>query len=172
MKSGDILLKKWCFGIGRAKPRKMMGQSASGEASTYITYPKYRTIALQVESAEKKGNFWHVKGKQFATLTGKPKAVEVVVEQKGEKHPLFIVAGQKRPFHFIPASLAGNLTSDEGMPPVGSLISLNKKHALVVGVERNQLTVFVNGKYDTLAVKPGSIKWTADKLLTSLAKKS
>ncbi len=115
---------------------------------------------------------WHVKGKQFATLTGKPKAVELVVEQKGEKYPLFVVAGQKRPFHFIPASQAGYLTTDEGMPPVGSLISLNKKHALVVGIERNQLTVFVNGQYDTVAVKPGSIKWTADKLLTSLAKKS
>ena len=172
MKTGDILLKKWCFGIGRAKPRKMMEQNSSGEANTYITYPKYRTIAVQVESAEQKGKMWHVKGKQFATLTGKPKAVELVVEQKGEKYPLFVVAGQKRPFHFIPASQAGDLTSDEGMPPVGSLISLNKKHALVVGVERNQLTVFVNGKYDTLAVKPGSIKWTADKLLTSLAKKS
>jgi hypothetical protein len=172
MKTGDILLKKWCFGIGRAKPRKMMEQNSSGEANTYITYPKYRTIAVQVESAEQKGKMWHVKGKQFATLTGKPKAVELVVEQKGEKYPLFVVAGQKRPFHFIPASQAGDLTTDEGMPPVGSLISLNKKHALVVGIERNQLTVFVNGQYDTVAVKPGSIKWTADKLLTSLAKKS
>jgi len=172
METGDILLKKWCFGIGRAKPRTMMEQNSSGEANTYITYPKYRTIAVQVESAEQKGKMWHVKGKQFATLTGKPKAVELVVEQKGEKYPLFVVAGQKRPFHFIPASQAGDLTTDEGMPPVGSLISLNKKHALVVGIERNQLTVFVNGQYDTVAVKPGSIKWTADKLLTSLAKKS
>jgi hypothetical protein len=172
METGDILLKKWCFGIGRAKPRTMMEQNSSGEANTYITYPKYRTIAVQVESAEQKGKMWHVKGKQFATLTGKPKAVELVVEQKGEKYPLFVVAGQKRPFHFIPASQAGDLTTDEGMPPVGSLISLNKKHALVVGIERNQLTVFVNGRYDTVAVKPGSIKWTADKLLTSLAKKS
>ena len=51
VKKGDILLKKWCFGIGRAKPRKMVGQNASGEAQTYITYPKYRTIALNPKRA-------------------------------------------------------------------------------------------------------------------------
>ena len=59
---------------------------------------------------------------------------------------------------------------DDGIPPVGSLISLNKKHAIVVEVDRNQLTVFVNGKYDTLTVKPGSVKWHSDKILKSLGK--
>ena len=85
MKKGDILLKKWCFGIGRSKARKMVGENHSGEAETYFTYPKYRTIALQVETAEKKGKQWHVTGKQYASLTGKPKTVTVVFDQKGKE---------------------------------------------------------------------------------------
>ena len=171
MKNGDILLKKWCFGIGRAKPRKMLEQNASGDTNIVITYPKYRTIALLVESAEKKGKKWHVKGKQFASLTGKPKEVEVVLDQKGpEEHPYFVAGTQKRPFHLIKLGTCAGIATDDGIPPVGSLISLNKKHALVVEVSRNELKVFVNNKYETVAVKPGSIRWTDDKLLKSLQK--
>ena len=171
MNKGDVLLKKWCFGIGRAKPRTMVGQTASGDAVTYVTYPKYRTIALQVESAEKKGKTWHVKGKQYASLTGKPKAVEMVFDEKGpEKRPYYMVGTQKRPFHLLPLGKASGIGTDEGIPPVGSLISLNKKHAIVVEVDRNQLTVFVNGKYETLTVKPGAVKWHSDKILKSLGK--
>ena len=40
---------------------------------------------------------------------------------------------------------------------------------LVVEVGRNQLTVFVNGEYETLTCKPGSVKWHSDKILTSMA---
>ncbi len=172
MKSGDILLKKWCFGIGRGKPRKMVGQNHRGEAETFVTYPKYRTIALQIESAELKGKKWHVKGKQYASLTGKPKSVEKVFDVKGsEKRPYYIEGTQKRPFHLIPMALAGGIVADEGMPPVGSLISVNKKHAIVVEVGRNQLTVFVNGGYETMAVKPGSVKWFSDKILKNICEK-
>lgn len=169
VKKGDILLKKWCFGIGRAKPRKMVGQNASGEAQTYVTYPKYRTIALKVESAEKKGKLWHVTGTKFASLTGKPKACTLVFEEKGKNRPVFVTGGQKKPFHLIPMANAGNIVAEEGMPPIGSLINVNKKHALVVEVGRNQLTVFVNGEYETLVCKPGSVKWHSDKILTSMA---
>ena len=169
MKKGDILLKKWCFGIGRSKGRQMVGENHSGEAETYFTYPKYRTIALQVETAEKKGKQWHVTGKQYASLTAKPKAVTVVFDQKGkEGRPRFVVGGQKQPFHLIPAEAGQRIVSDEGMPPVGSLISVNKKHALVVEVGRNELTVFLNGVYEKLACKPGSIKWHSDKILKSI----
>ena len=171
MEQGDILIKKWCFGIGRAKPRTELAQNAGGEAQTFITYPKYRTIILKVESAEKKGKLWHVKGKQWASLTGKPKSVDVIFEQKGKNRPFFITGNQKRPFHLIPAAQAGNTEDNTGMPPVGSLISVNKKHALVVEVGRNQLTVFVNGKYESLTVKPGSVRWHSDKILMSVAGK-
>jgi len=169
MQKGDILIKKWCFGIGRAKARKMVVENTSGEARTYVTYPKYRTIALKVESAEKKGKLWHVTGKKFASLTGKPKAVTLVFEEKGKTRPFFVTDGQKRPFHLIPMANAGNIVSEEGMPPVGSLINVNKKHALVIEVGRNQLTVFVDGSYETLTCKPGSVRWFSDKILTSMA---
>ena len=169
MQAGDILMKKWCFGIGRAKPRKMVGQNSSGEAETFITYPKYRTIAVRIESAEKKGKAWIVTGKQFASLTGKPKDVKIVFEEKGEKRPYFVTGGQKRPFHLIPMANAGNIIAEEGMPPVGSLVSVNKKHALVVETGRNQMTVCVNGEYAPLPCKPGAVKWFSDKILTSMA---
>jgi len=172
MKKGDILLKKWCFGIGRSKGRQMVGENRSGEAETYFTYPKYRTIALQVETAEKKGKQWHVTGKQYASLTAKPKTVTVVFDLKGQEgRPRFVVGGQKQPFHLIPAEAGQRIVSDEGMPPVGSLISVNKKHALVVEVGRNELTVFLNGTYEKMACKPGSIKWHSDKILKSISKK-
>ena len=52
MKKGDILLKKWCFGIGRSKGRQMVGENHSGEAETYFTYPKYRTMPWLLKSGE------------------------------------------------------------------------------------------------------------------------
>jgi len=81
------------------------------------------------------------------------------------------VGTQKRAFHLIPTEMGKRIVSDEGMPPVGSLISVNKKHALVVEVGRNELTVFLNGAYEKLACKPGSIKWHSDKILKSISKK-
>jgi len=169
MKAGDILLKKWCFGMGRAKARDMIGENSSGEAVTYITYPKYRTIAVKVESAVKKGKFWHVKGKQYVSLTGKPKDVTTVLEEKKRKErSYFLVASQKRPFHLLSGQEQDEFES--GIPPVGSLINVDKKHALVVEVNRNELTIYVNNKYQKLAVKPGSIRWHSDKILKSIGR--
>ena len=74
MEQGDILIKKWCFGIGRAKPRTELAQNAGGEAQTFITYPKYRTIVFKVLKAEKKNGQWLVEGDQYIFHHGKPKA--------------------------------------------------------------------------------------------------
>jgi hypothetical protein len=54
------------------------------------------------------------------------------------------------------------------MPPVGSLVTLNKRHALVVSVGRNEMTIFLDGRYTTVSVKPGTIKWWSDKIIASL----
>ena len=171
MKQGDILLKKWCFGIGRAKPRKMLAQTGEGETQTYVTYPKYRTIAMQVSSVERKKNQLVVKGTQYATLTGDPKEVtQTFDEHRIGDYVCYKVGGQARPFHLIPAELAEGIVSDKEVPPVGSLVKVNKKQAIVIASDRNQLTVFVDGKRETVAYKPGSIKWHSDKLLKRMAK--
>ncbi len=81
-----------------------------------------------------------------------------------------MVGTQKRPFHLIPAALAKGMVGDKDVPPVGSLVNINKKQAIVIASDRNELTVFVNGKRETVAYKPGTIKWHSDKLLTSIAK--
>ena len=38
MQQGDVLMKKWCFGTGRAKAREEAVQGANGEVKTYVTY--------------------------------------------------------------------------------------------------------------------------------------
>ena len=58
----------------------------------------------------------------------------------------------------------------EGMPPVGSLVTINKKHAIVCAVGRNEMTVFAQGIYTTVKVKPGTIKWREDKILAAIPK--
>ena len=63
MQVNDILMKKWCFGMGRSKVREEATMGANGELQTFRTYPKYRTIVFKVEKATKKGNQWHVEGK-------------------------------------------------------------------------------------------------------------
>ena len=55
----------------------------------------------------------------------------------------------------------------KGIPPIGSLITVDKKHAIVTAIERNQLTVFVDGNLKTIVCKPGQIKWHSDKVLLS-----
>ena len=58
MNAGDVLMKKWCFGMGRSKAREEAVQGANGEVNTYVTYPKYRTIVFKVDSANKNGEEW------------------------------------------------------------------------------------------------------------------
>ena len=162
MQPNDYLMKKWCFGTGRGKVEAKMGNT--GELETYFTYPKYRTIVFKVEKATKKGNQWHIEGQQYSSLNAPPKATNLVlVEKKG----VYKVKGQKRPF--LQIQNPGVMT-DEGVPPVGSLITVNKKHAIVTAVGRNELTVFVNNKLEAIKFKPGKIKWQSDKILASAVK--
>ena len=165
MQQGDVLMKKWCFGTGRAKAREEAVQGANGEVKTYVTYPKYRTIVFKIDSAIKAGDTWTVKGKQFASLRGEGKAKTVKLV---EKNGCFYPAGQKRSFLKMQNP---NIPVETGFPPVGSLISVNKKHAIVTEVGRNALTVFINGALKTITCKPGTIKWFSDKVLLSAMKK-
>jgi len=164
MQANDILMKKWCFGTGRGKvkAREEAHMNTSGELETYRTYPRYRTIVFKVEKATKKGKQWHVEGKQYSSLNGKPKATKLVLN---EKNGLLFAPNQKRPF--LQIQNPGMLT-EEGLPPVGSLITVNKKHAIVTAVGRNELTVFVNNKMQTITCRPGTIKWHSDKILASV----
>ena len=164
MKADDILMKKWCFGLGRSKAREEAIVNENGELQTYRTYPKYRTIIFKVEKATKKNKQWHVEGKQYSSLNGKPKTTKLILE---EKHGVFRAPGQKRPFFQI--ENPGQLT-EEGFPPVGSLITVNKKHAIVTAVGRNELTIFVNNKMQKITCRPGTIKWHSDKILASAVK--
>jgi len=162
MKKGDVLLKKWCFGISYRKLYERV-EMEGGEAKTTYSFPKYRSIALRVLSVKKKGkNGYEVEGEQFASLTAKPKKVKVVLKEL--PNGTFSVEGQKKVYHklSIPPVL------DDKMPPVGSLVTLNKRHALVVSVGRNEMTIFLDGIYTTVSVKPGTIKWWQDKIIASL----
>tara|TARA_R110000824_G_scaffold35790_3_gene111801 strand:- start:4513 stop:5016 length:504 start_codon:yes stop_codon:yes gene_type:complete len=166
MNAGDVLMKKWCFGMGRSKAREEAVQGANGEVNTYVTYPKYRTIVFKVDSANKNGEEWTVKGKQFASLKapGKAKTIKLT-----EKNGCFYPHGQKRPFLKVQNP---DIPITSGLPPVGSLISVNKKHAIVTEVGRNSLTVYVNNAFKTITCKPGTIKWFSDKVLLSAMKES
>ena len=161
MKQDDYLLKKWCFGFGRSKTkaREEVAVNANGELQTYRSYPKYRTIVFKIEKAQKKGDEWHVEGTQYASLTAKPKKTKLVLT---EKNGVLYAPGQKRPFLRIQSP---STVTEKGIPPVGSLITVDKKHAIVTDVGRNQLTVFVNGHTKTVVCRPGQIKWHSDKVL-------
>jgi len=161
MQANDILMKKWCFGTGRSKVRQEAAMNANGELQTYRTYPKYRTIVFKIEKAEKKNGQWTVEGIQYSSLNGKPKKTTLNLH---EKNGLLYAPNQKRPFLKIQDP---GMITEEGLPPVGSLITVNKKHAIVTAVGRNQLTVFVNNKIQTITCRPGTIKWHSDKILAS-----
>ena len=161
MISCDVLMKKWCFGMGRAKAREEAIQGANGEVSTYVTYPKYRSIVFKIDNVTKKGNQYTVKGKQYASLNGKAKEASLVLT---EKNGCFYADGQKRPFLRMQNP---NIPITSGFPPVGSLISVDKKHAIVTEVGRNSLTVYVNNAFKTITCKPGTIRWFSDKVLLS-----
>lgn len=161
MNVGDVLMKKWCFGTGRGKVREEAGMSANGELVTYRTYPKYRTIVFKVNEVSKKGKTWTVTGEQYSSLKGKGKKTTLVLT---EKDGCYYPKGQKRPFLKMQDP---NIPISSGFPPVGSLISVNKKHAIVTEVGRNSLTVWTNNRFKTLTCKPGTIKWFSDKVLLS-----
>jgi hypothetical protein len=165
MNTGDVLMKKWCFGMGRSKARDEATMNTQGELATYRTYPKYRTIVFKVDTASKKGDTWTVTGKQYASLKGQGKTTKL---QLIEKNGCFYVAGQKRPFLKIQNP---DILIESGLPPVGSLISVNKKHAIVTEVGRNCLTVWVNNTFQSITCRPGTIKWFSDKVLLSALKK-
>ena len=161
MKTGDILMKKWCFGMGRSKAREEAVQGANGELQTYRTYPKYRTIVFKVEKATKKGSKWTVEGKQYASLNAKPKNVKLTLD---DKSGLFYADKQKKPYLKMQNP---SIPIDSGLPPVGSLISVNKKHAIVTEVGRNSLKVYVEGALKEITCRPGTVKWFSDKVLLS-----
>ena len=158
---GDVLMKKWCFGMGRAKAREEVAMNRSGEAVTYKTFPKYRTIVFKVSDVSREGKTWTVKGMQYSSLKapGKSKTIQLI-----EKNGCFYPAGQKRPFLKMQNP---NIPITSGLPPVGSLISIDKKHAIVTEVGRNSLTVWVNNSFKTVTCKPGTMKWFSDKVLLS-----
>ena len=164
MQANDILMKKWCFGMGRSKVREEAKMNNKGELETYRTYPKYRTIVLKIEKATKEGKKLKVKATQYSSLNGKPKNVDLVFS---EKNGAYYVDGQKKPFFQVQNP---NITPEEGIPPVGSLIVVDKKHAIVTKTGRNELTVWVNDSFKTIVCKPGTIKWHSDKILTSIGK--
>ena len=162
MKTGDVLLKKWCFGISYKKLHARV-EMQGGEAVSVLSFPKYRSIALRVLSATKKGkNSWEIEAEQFASLTAKPKKIKTAI--KKVKNGQFVIDGQKRGYHKLDAPP----TLSDKMPPVGSIVTLNKRHALVTGVGRNEMTIFLDGKYSTLSVKPGTIKWRKDNIIASM----
>ena len=162
MKKGDVLLKKWCFGISYKKIYDRV-EVHNGEASVVMSYPKYRSIALRVLSATKKGkNSWEIEAEQFASITAKPKKIKTVI--KKAKNGQFVIDGQKKGYHKLDVP---PVLSDK-MPPVGSSVTLNKRHALVTGVGRNEMTIFLDGKYLTVSAKPGTIKWRKDNIIASM----
>ena len=165
MQANDVLLKKWCFGMGRTK-REEAGTNANGELQTWYSYPKYRTIAFKVLKVEKKNNQLHVEGEQFSSLNGKPKKKTLIFDVNGENQKVFYVPGQKKPF----LNLGEVSVTEEGFPPIGSLITVNKKHAIVTEIGRNELTVWVEGQLKKIVCRPGQIKWRSDKILKAVVK--
>ena len=164
MKTGDFLMKKWCFGVGTTR-KKWVEQRSTGEAEIVHRYPRYRTIVLEVIEAEQKNKTtWIVEANQYASLNAKPKKVKLTLGQN--KNKSFSIEGQKKPFHRIEFSK----DTVEGMPPVGSLITLDKKHAIVTATGRNSMTVWVGNKYHDVSVAPGSVKWKSDKIIASIKK--
>ena len=165
MKKGDVLLKKWCFGISYKKLVSRV-EVHNGEATTVASWPKYRSIALRVVSSKKKGkNTWEIEAERYASLNAKPKKIKAVI--KKTKMGTFEVEGQKKAYH----KLSSTTVLSDDMPPVGSLVTINKKHAIVCEVGRNEMTVFLNGKYATVSVIPGKVKWREDNIIASIPKK-
>ena len=164
MKKGDVLLKKWCFGISYKKIYNKL-EVHNGEATSVLSYPKYCSIALRIIKSKKKSkNTWEVEAERFVSLTAKPKTVKLVI--KKTKKGAFAVEGQKKVYHKLDQSAVLN----EDMPPVGSLVTINKRHAIVCAVGRNEMTIFLDGCYSTVRVEPGTVRWRKDNILASIPK--
>ena len=164
MNKGDVLLKKWCFGINYKKPENRV-EMHNGEAHVTVSWPMYRSIAVKILSVKKKGtNSWEVEAERYASLKAKPKKVKLNIKKTNQG--TYAVEGQKRVYH----RLSGSPTLSDKLPPVGSLVTLNKKHAIVCSVRRNEMTVFVDGGYITVGVIPGKIKWREDNIIASMPK--
>ena len=137
----------------------------NGEAQVVGSWPMYRSIAIKVLSVKKKGtNSWEVEAERYASLKAKPKKIKLSI--KKTKLGTYVVEGQKRAYH----KLSGSPVLSDKLPPVGSLVTLNKKHAIVCSVGRNEMTVFMNGKYATVSVIPGKVKWRKDNIIASMPK--
>ena len=116
-------------------------------------------------SVKKKGtNSWEVEAERYASLKPKPKKVKLNIKKTNQG--TYAVEGQKRVYH----RLSGSPTLSDKLPPVGSLVTLNKKHAIVCSVRRNEMTVVVEGGYITVGVIPGKIKWREDNIIASMPK--
>jgi len=170
MKENDILMKKWCFVIGRA--RKTVETNEQGEAEIVRSFPRYRTIVMKVASAKKlPNNKWEVEADKYTSLTKPPKRVKVILDQHqqmagGKIFSSYKSEGEKKSFYHVQASQ----DADEGMPPVGSLVTLNKRHAIVTETGQNQLTVWMDNKFHEVVVKPGTVRWHSDKILANAVK--
>jgi len=157
------------MGRAKVKGREEAVMNEKGELQTYVTYPKYRTIALKVIEAKrnpKDKNQWIVEANQYASLNAKPKKVSLTLNESSTG--LLYISGQKRPF----LKMGDISITEKGIPPVGSLIVVDKKHAIVTSTGRNELTIFVNNQFKTISCRPGTIKWHSDKILASLEKTS
>jgi|TARA_R110000787_G_scaffold2353_5_gene9367 hypothetical protein len=162
MKKGDVLLKKWCFGVSYNKLESHV-EMGGGGAHVAVSFPRYRSIVLRVLSCKKKGkNTFEVEAEQFVSMTAKPKKIKQVF--KKTKEGAYAVEGQKKVYHKLDIPFE----VDAEMPPVGSLVTLNKRHCLVVSVGRNKMTIFVDGKYQITKVKPGTIRWRQDNIIASM----
>ena len=163
MNPGDFLMKKWCFGVSYSKPKDWLEVNGAGNAGIVQRFPRYRTIVLEVlDAKKKKGSIWEIEANKYASLTAKAKKVKILI--KKNKNESFSIEGQKRPFHKI--SITEH--AENGMPPIGSLITLDKKHAIVTEVGRNELTVWADNKYRKVSVRPGSIRWRSDKIVANV----
>lgn len=162
LEENDVLMKKWCFGVSYSKPKDWLESSGDG-VHVVQRYPRYRTIALRVISSKKgKNGTFTIEADRYSSLNAKPK--KVTFKAKQNKDGMVFIVGQKKPYHKVKLE---KLT-DADIPPVGSLITIDKKHAIVTETGRNQLKVFVNGVYKTVNVEPGKIRWRQDKLIASL----
>ena len=99
-------------------------------------------------------------------MNGKPKKKTLIFDVNGENQKVFYVPGQKKPF----LNLGEVSVTEEGFPPIGSLITVNKKHAIVTEIGRNELTVWVEGQLKKIVCRPGQIKWRSDKILKAVVK--
>ena len=112
---------------------------------------------------------WEVEVERYSSVTAKPKKVKMLLVEKKHKRgdktfSTFAAPKDKRSY----LRVSNMKVTDKGMPPIGSLITIDKKHAIVTDVGRNQLTVWINNQYKTITVRPGAVRWHSDKILANV----